>query len=64
MIIAENSKNTYDPNTPEWQLFENAIGALRLERAYIADHERYLKLAKEAREKHERYSVALKKLIG
>lgn len=52
-------KNKYDPNSPEWQLFENMRGAEALERSYTADAEKATVRAKEAREKAERFRAAL-----
>lgn len=62
MPLSTDDKNPYDSNTPEWQLFENAIGALRLECAYLNDVTRYQGMAKAAREKAALYQAALDKL--
>ena len=60
--MTPQDKNTYAADTPEWQLFENAISSLRLEQAYLADAERFQKMAQTAREKAQRFSDALEKL--
>jgi hypothetical protein len=57
-----SEKNPYASDTPEWQLWENMTGCLQTMRAYMADAERYTKMAADQREKAARFQVALKKL--
>jgi cytochrome c556 len=60
--MAADDKNPYDPDTPEWQLWENMRGAERSERAYIADADRYTKMAAAQRQKAAAFKTALGKL--
>lgn len=58
-----NEKNTFDPNTPEWQLFEGMRSAEAQSRAYAADAERYLRMSADANTKAEKYRDALARLV-
>ena len=55
-------KNPYDPNSPEWQLFANMQSNALLQSTHMADAERSMRKAEEARHKAELYRVALEKL--
>jgi hypothetical protein len=58
----KDDKNPYDSETPEWQLWENMTSSARQSLAYAADAERYTKLSQAAREKSEKYRLALARL--
>jgi hypothetical protein len=61
--IKLTEKNPFENDTPEFQLFENAVSADRQASAFNADVERYTYKAKEARERSERFVIALEKLL-
>ncbi len=54
--------NPYEVNSPEWQLYENMAGLEMQASAAVADSERALKRAAEARFKAEKYRLALEKI--
>jgi hypothetical protein len=58
----QRGKNPYNNDTPEWQLFENMQNNLVLVSTHLADAERSRIKATQAREKAERYRIALEKL--
>ena len=60
--MTDAAKNPHDAGSPEWQLWENMTGAIRTERAYIADADRYTKMAAAQREKATAFEAALNKL--
>jgi hypothetical protein len=57
-----SDKNPFGQETPEWQLFENMLGARKLQITHGADALKYQKLAEQAREKEEKFASALRKL--
>lgn len=56
------TKNPYNVDTPEWQLWENMTASEKLYLQYSIDAGRYTKMAAEAREKAAKYRAALDKL--
>lgn len=52
-------KNPYNSDSPEWQLFENMVGAERLANVNYEDAHRSTQRAAEARAKADRYREAL-----
>jgi len=60
--MSEHERNPFDAETPEWQLFENMIGARRAASAFAGDAARAQAKAKEQREKEARFQSALDRL--
>jgi len=60
--MTERKKNPYPSQSPEWQLFEQAIAHDLLARGYAADADRAMLQAAAARESAEAYWIALEKL--
>lgn len=58
----DTEKNPYPHDTPEWQLYENMIGARRAARAFAADAENYQIKAAAQREKEALFAAALEKI--
>jgi len=53
------TKNPYESNSPEWQLYENMVAQDHLIKAYTADIERYEQLRNKAREKMRQVRLSL-----
>lgn len=60
--MSKPEKMSYDPNLPEWQLFQNMKSNKLLVGTYIKDAERYTQMSEAARKKYELYLDALLKL--
>lgn len=57
-----SNKNPYSHDTPEWQLWENMQSSLLQASAFARDADEYLKKAAAARERAERFKIALERL--
>ena len=62
--MAARDSNPYRPDTPEWQLFENAKSSEACANAFAADADNFAKKSQAAREKAKRFWDALERLTA
>lgn len=60
--MSKDAKNPHDPDSPEWQLFENYRSQKQLINTFTHDIERYERLRAAAFAKRDAYAAALQKL--